>query len=1079
MLVFCLCVGFAQAQSPQAVNFLPRGSSELSQRHFAVQGNTLWFANANALVKLNTQNYTQTIYKPDNSDVKGGIFTSIASVTNSTIYATTMGNGFFTFDGVHFSQYDTLTSGEKIRDCFNLVVDSANNAFMLAYLYDTSEDVYKIDVVKFDGNVLSRLDLHCPNHWNGLYNNLAIDKHNYLFCNVWANGNAKIYKYNGISWDSTNVPFGYIVSDSNLDVWLVPGGFSNATTNYSFYKWNGTSWQNNIVTFTNPQTISVLDVTVDANGNIWFNGEDKIVKKAANSLSIINSPSVVPANPSVYSTSFSGFVVMPNGEYWCYYSYNNSNTFEIKNELWHYNMGNWQSLPLFEDFDNYVDYVYVDKWNRKWAVSYGGIYLLSGSTWQHIPLPPNYSNFSTYYNTGLHFDVNGNLMYILRDINNFYSVWKYDGVNWSLVTTNCSQNSDIAISDLGEILITRGFIGAYYNGNVWTNLTFSPLGFETVDRVAVDKNQQFWLNFNDGRLVAFDKNNLTWSTPAQLGVFIDNIDKNGNIWLFNAGKTACYRFNGTNTDAYDLSAINSGLSYIHNPNNDLSGNLWVATNKGIAKFNGQNWTFYNKHNADFIGRLQGLSIDIADNIWVTDEWGITVFNESGISNNFNQPLTTLFKGSFYYDNNSNGIRDANDYGLANQKVNVSPSNSILTSNSVGNYQFVPDSGTYYLLPMLYADWQQTSATPLYVVQTSLQGVDSLDFGLKGIINKDSLELHIWNGNAHCNWHNYYFITYQNKGNTPLSGDIIFTIDSLETFSSAYPNADSLSPFVYSWHFSNLMPFQIQNISVTVQSPNWQAMGQTINGNAHAIGTNINVTTSYSDILLCSYDPNDKTSTPLGEHYRHQIKPNCPLEYLIRFQNTGNDVAFNIAVEDTISPYLDMNTFELLGSSHFVETKYAQNGAVRFEFPLIMLPDSNQNEALSHGFVAYRIKPKANVPLPAVIENTAFIYFDQNPAVVTNTTRDTMTQFYTGINAPTPQNELLISPNPFDNQTIVTYPNPYGEGCEVSVYDLSGKQLLRKMDNTGRFSIEKGNLQSGMYLLKVKGRREMSAKLVVE
>jgi len=62
--------------------------------------------------------------------------------------------------------------------------------------------------------------------------------------------------------------------------------------------------------------------------------------------------------------------------------------------------------------------------------------------------------------------------------------------------------------------------------------------------------------------------------------------------------------------------------------------------------------------------------------------------------------------------------------------------------------------------------------------------------------------------------------------------------------------------------------------------------------------------------------------------------------------------------------------------------------------------------------------------------------------------------------------------------IVAYSNPYEEGYEVSIYDLSSKLLLRKMNNTVHFSLEKCPLQSGMYLLEVKVRRK-NAKRVVE
>jgi hypothetical protein len=55
----------------------------------------------------------------------------------------------------------------------------------------------------------------------------------------------------------------------------------------------------------------------------------------------------------------------------------------------------------------------------------------------------------------------------------------------------------------------------------------------------------------------------------------------------------------------------------------------------------------------------------------------------------------------------------------------------------------------------------------------------------------------------------------------------------------------------------------------------------------------------------------------------------------------------------------------------------------------MLPDSGTNEVASHGYIIYRIRTKADVAAGSLIENTANIFFDENPAVVTNTTYHTI------------------------------------------------------------------------------------------
>ena len=58
--------------------------------------------------------------------------------------------------------------------------------------------------------------------------------------------------------------------------------------------------------------------------------------------------------------------------------------------------------------------------------------------------------------------------------------------------------------------------------------------------------------------------------------------------------------------------------------------------------------------------------------------------------------------------------------------------------------------------------------------------------------------------------------------------------------------------------------------------------------------------------------------------------------------------------------------------------------VHFNFVNINLVDSTTNAEASKGYVSYRVKPLANLPLGTTIENTASIYFDFNTPIVTNT-----------------------------------------------------------------------------------------------
>jgi uncharacterized repeat protein (TIGR01451 family) len=109
-------------------------------------------------------------------------------------------------------------------------------------------------------------------------------------------------------------------------------------------------------------------------------------------------------------------------------------------------------------------------------------------------------------------------------------------------------------------------------------------------------------------------------------------------------------------------------------------------------------------------------------------------------------------------------------------------------------------------------------------------------------------------------------------------------------------------------------------------------------------------------------------------------------YVVHFQNDGNNNATNVVITDTISPNLDLSTFRLVGAKHGISTFVnTTTRVVTFTFNNINLAQSAADLDGSRGYVVYSISEMPNLPIGTEIENTAYIYFDFNPAIVTNTT----------------------------------------------------------------------------------------------
>jgi uncharacterized repeat protein (TIGR01451 family) len=235
----------------------------------------------------------------------------------------------------------------------------------------------------------------------------------------------------------------------------------------------------------------------------------------------------------------------------------------------------------------------------------------------------------------------------------------------------------------------------------------------------------------------------------------------------------------------------------------------------------------------------------------------------------------------------------------------------------------------------------------------------------------------------------------------------------------------------------------------------------------------------------SYDPNDKTGYPLGYGANHYIRPGTPLEYLIRFQNTGNDTAFTVRIEDTLSLWLDPATFRPGASSHDYSWNLSGAGLLTFLFENILLPDSNVNEPASHGYVKFTINHQADAPLETVIENTALIYFDFNDAIVTNTTNHKLGENFVtvGLWQPRrPQYTVQVSPNPFSEAALLELKGlDNTRNLQLQVFDLQGVMLLQQQGDHPVFTLQAGALPSGTYLFNIKqdGKILGTGKLMVQ
>jgi hypothetical protein len=137
-------------------------------------------------------------------------------------------------------------------------------------------------------------------------------------------------------------------------------------------------------------------------------------------------------------------------------------------------------------------------------------------------------------------------------------------------------------------------------------------------------------------------------------------------------------------------------------------------------------------------------------------------------------------------------------------------------------------------------------------------------------------------------------------------------------------------------------------------------------------------------LVASYDPNDISEVRGPNVPINTFSTTDYLEYTIRFQNFGTASAQFVRVLSRLHRLLDASTFEIITTSHDYSFQPKDRGGLDFFFDNIQLPPESVDEAGSHGFIKYKIKPLAGFTVGDVITARAEIYFDYNPPVITET-----------------------------------------------------------------------------------------------
>ncbi|MBL0128950.1 MAG: hypothetical protein IPP83_16205 [Flavobacteriales bacterium] len=335
-------------------------------------------------------------------------------------------------------------------------------------------------------------------------------------------------------------------------------------------------------------------------------------------------------------------------------------------------------------------------------------------------------------------------------------------------------------------------------------------------------------------------------------------------------------------------------------------------------------------------------------------------------------LTDNFNGIYgrvFIDLNSNSIQDLGEIGVQHLTVHEANTGRIGFSDQMGDYDLsVLQSGSFSVLP---AGVQHFNSAPnsQAVVFTGLpESMENVDFAFQPNGSVTDLSVAISPTTLfRPGQMAHYVLSYENAGNNVLTPTLVFRQGTDLTYWSASVAPTTITTDSVTWALPSLAPFENGQIDVQVYVSTSAFLGEQISSSAMIFPVLGDVVpddnaSTWTITVAASLDPNvvlvDKATISSDD-----VVDGTPLDYVIQFQNTGTDTAFTVLIKNPLPLYVDPVSLEFVTASHAVELNFNNDTReMLFLFNNILLPDSNTNEAGSHGFARYRVKPLTSLTL---------------------------------------------------------------------------------------------------------------------
>ncbi len=592
------------------------------------------------------------------------------------------------------------------------------------------------------------------------------------------------------------------------------------------------------------------------------------------------------------------------------------------------------------------------------------------------------------------------------------------------------QNTQAPFEEVAHIFPTNG---------IWTTGFLEPI----------------LITGTDANGCPFEVYTTRYPHPEWLAVSVMNVNgacsggSNGSITLTNT-TTSWWRyieelvFNGAVIDSHQLGALEGAQTRTYE---GLAAGTYTLVQRPDWEYQGNGWL-----ESQFIDPDCWISMEI-----VVPDLGYTCGTING----------KVFIDSDHNCQATNGWEP----GIAFTVVEAQPGDHYALTDAQGNYAINLPYGSYTLSDQstLYQEHCGVEGAPFEVnAGTPFVTVNFADTSLTGMDVK--LTMSSWA--ARPGFQLLYSFTATNLTGV-LSGPLTVTMDfdPAISFVNASPAPASVTGNTITWNIAQTLgAFQTSGALVRFQvPPDVGLLGTDLISTATVTTGNPDVELANNSVVHAvtvtgSYDPNDKLATTDHGQSDTQFILNEDewIDYSIRFQNTGTDTAFNVVITDTLSTLLDMATFQQGTASHPFTVHFKTGRVVEWRFINIQLPDSNVNEAASHGLVNFRIKPQLPLLPGDQIENIANIYFDFNEPVITEPSV-LVAAVNTGLSDRSFDEGIKLFPQPTSG--LVQIDRPIDGLRSVDVIALDGRIIRTMISTAGQTVFDLAFLNNGRYLLR--------------